>query len=150
MSHTYSQILVHLVFSTKDRTPLLRDIFRDPLHAIIGGIVENRGGTLLLAGSVADHIHLFLAHPRTVSPADLVRDIKAVSSKWVNDNDPATRNFAWQTGYGMFSVSPSHSDAVRQYLANQAEHHKHETFQDEYRRLLEKYGIEYDEQFRWD
>jgi putative transposase len=150
MSHTYSQILVHLVFSTKNRAPLLHDNFRDELHAFIGGIVENRDGTLLIAGSVTDHIHLFLAHPRAISPADLVRDIKAVSSKWVKDNDPANRDFAWQTGYGMFSASPSHSAAITKYIAGQPKHHLTETFQDEYRRILHKYGIEYDERYLWD
>ena len=136
MSHTYSQILVHLVFSTKDRAPLLRDNFRDELHAFIGGIVENRDGTLLIAGSVADHIHLFLAHPRTISPSDLVRDIKAVSSQWVKGRMPRENDFAWQTGYGMFSISPSHRTALEKYIAQQAEHHRKVTFQEEYRKLL--------------
>jgi REP element-mobilizing transposase RayT len=129
---------------------LLHDNIRTRLHSYIGGIVEGRDGTLLAAGSVADHIHLFLVHPRTLSPADLVQDVKTSSSKWIKDNDPANRDFAWQTGYGMFSASPSHTAAITKYIANQPEHHLKETFQDEYRRLLHKYGIEYDEQYLWD
>jgi len=150
MSHTYSQILVHIVFSTKNREPLLSDNIHDELHAYIGGIVENRCGTLLIAGSVADHIHLFLSHPRTISPSDLVRDIKSVSSQWMKEKMPRENDFAWQTGYGMFSISPSHGMALEKYIARQPEHHLKETFQDEYRRLMKKYRIEYEERYLWD
>jgi REP element-mobilizing transposase RayT len=134
------------VFSTKNREPFLSDSFRDELHAYIGGIVEKRVGTLLHAGSVADHIHLLIALPRTMSPSDLVRDIKAGASNFLDSKMP-NASFHWQAGYGMFSISPSHRAEVEKYIDGQAEHHRVVTFQEEYRRLLEKYGIEYDEKY---
>lgn len=150
MPQSLAQILVHLVFSTKNREPLLSDDWRDELHAYIGGIAENHKGTLLKAGSVADHIHLLIAHPRTCAPAELVQEIKTGSSKWVKTKSPQLAGFHWQGGYGIFSISPSHRPALEKYIANQAEHHRVVTFQEEYRRLLEKYRIEYDERYVWD
>jgi putative transposase len=145
-----AQILVHLVFSTKNREPLLRESDREELHAYFGGIVANHDGALLKAGSVADHIHLLLAHPRTCSPADLVQNIKTGSSKWLKTRDGCYSGFHWQNGYGIFSVSPSHRNDVEVYLAGQAEHHRKITFQDEYRHFLSKYGVEWDERYVWD
>jgi REP element-mobilizing transposase RayT len=101
-------MLVHLVFSTKNREPLLPDDIRDELHAYIGGIVENQKGTLLKAGSVADHIHLLVAHPRTCTPAELVQEIETGSSKWLKTKGARYADFHWQSGYGIFSISPSH------------------------------------------
>ncbi|MCH7228228.1 IS200/IS605 family transposase [Haloferula sp. A504] len=150
MPQSLAQILVHLVFSTKNREPVLDDDIRDELHAYIGGIVGNQKGTLLKAGSVADHIHLLVAHPRTCAPSDLVQEIKTGSSKWLKGKAPRYGGFHWQNGYGAFSISPSHRPALERYIANQAEHHRKITFQDEYRRLLEKYGIEFDERYVWD
>ncbi len=150
MAQSLSQILAHLVFSTKNRDPLLADAWRDDLHAYIGGIVGNHQGTLLKAGSVADHVHLLIALPRTCAPAELVREIKTGSSKWVKCQSPSLRGFRWQSGYGMFSISPAHRATLERYIANQAEHHRVVTFQEEYRRLLGKYGIEYDERYVWD
>jgi len=150
MPQSLAQILVHLVFSTKDRAPLLPDALRDELHGYIGGIVENHKGTLLKAGSVADHIHLLIAHPRTCSPSELVQEIKTGSSKWLKTRSPDLLQFHWQGGYGIFSISPAHRPSLERYIAGQAEHHRVVTFQDEYRRLLEKYDIEYDERYVWD
>jgi putative transposase len=150
MPQSLAQILVHLVFSTKNREPVLADDIRDELHAYIGGIVENLHGTLLKSGSVADHIHLLIAHPRTCAPSDLVKEIKTGSSKWLKTKSSTYENFHWQGGYGMFSISPAHRQAVEQYIGNQAEHHRKVTFQEEYRRMLKKYGIQYDERYVWD
>lgn len=150
MSQSLASILVHVVFSTKKREALLPDTFRDELHAYIGGIVENQKGTLLKAGSVADHIHLLIAHPRTCAPSDLVQEIKTGSSKWLKTKAPRLAEFHWQSGYGIFSISPSHRPALEHYIATQAEHHRVETFQNEYRRLLRKYEMEYDERYVWD
>ncbi len=123
---------------------------RDELHAYIGGIVENQKGTLLKAGSVTDHIHLLIAHPRTCAPSDLIQDIKTGSSKWLKTQAARYANFHWQSGYGIFSISPSHRPALEKYIAGQAEHHRVVTFQEEYRRLLEKYGVQFDERYVWD
>lgn len=150
MPQSLAQILAHLVFSTKNREPLLADDIRDELHAYIGGIVENQKGTLLKADSVADHIHLLIAMPRTCAPADLVQEIKTGSSKWLKTKSACYAYFHWQGGYGIFSISPSHRPALEKYIGNQAEHHRVVTFQEEYRRLLHKYGIEYDERYVWD
>lgn len=150
MPQSLAQILVHLVFSTKNREPLLADEYRDELHAYIGGIMENQKGILLKAGSVADHIHLLIAHPRTCAPSELVQEVKTGSSKWLKTKSPLLAQFHWQGGYGIFSISPSHRPALERYIAGQAEHHRVVTFQEEYRRLLKKYGIEYDERYVWD
>lgn len=150
MPQSLAQILVHLVFSTKYREPLLADTYRDELHAYIGGIVANHKGTLLKAGSVSDHIHLLIAHPRTCAPADLVQEVKTGSSKWLKTKSPSLAQFHWQNGYGIFSVSPFHRPVVEKYIANQAEHHRVKTFKEEYRRMLEEHEVEYDERYVWD
>lgn len=149
MPQSLAQILVHLVFSTRHREAVLSDEIRDGLHAYIAGIVENQGGCLLKAGSVPDHIHLLIAHPRTVTPSDLVREIKTGSSKWLKTQGTRYGGFHWQSGYGVFSVSPGHRQAVEAYIGNQAEHHRRASFQEEYRRLLDRYGVDYDERFVW-
>lgn len=150
MSQSLSQVLVHLIFSTKNWEAWLSEEIRNELHAYIGGIVNAQNGVLLQAGSVEDHIHLLLAHPRTISPAKLVQEIKTGSSKWIKTKGVRFTKFAWQTGYGIFSVSPSHQQAVVEYIENQAEHHRHSSFQDEYRNLLAKYNVPFDERFVWD
>ena len=150
MSQSLASILVHIVFSTKHRKPMVQDSERDELHAYIGGIVSRLSGVLLRAGSVEDHIHLLVAHPRTCSPADLVQEIKTGSSKWIKTVDRRYEDFHWQSGYGMFSISPSHRKSVERYIDGQKEHHLKVSFQDEFRRLLKKYEIEFDERYVWD
>jgi putative transposase len=150
MPQSLAQILVHLIFSTKNRESFLTDGDRDELHAYIGGIVGNLNGTLLKAGSVTDHVHLLIALPRTCGPAELVQAVKVGSSKWLKTRGASYSDFHWQGGYGIFSISPAHRQALEEYIANQAEHHRKVTFQDEYRRLLRKYGVEIDERYVWD
>ena len=112
MPQSLAQILVHVVFSTKNREPMLDDAVRGELHDYIGGIVKNLDGVLLKAGSVTDHVHLLIAHPRTCAPAELVQESKTGSSKWLKTRGPRYGSFRWQSGYGVFSVSPSHRSAV--------------------------------------
>lgn len=150
MSQSLAQILLHIVFSTKNRKPFLEDSIHDQLHAYTAGIVANNQGVLLKAGSVRDHIHLFIGHPRTCAPATLIQDIKTGSSKWLKTQAARYRAFHWQNGYGVFSVSPSHRNALESYIEQQAEHHRTVSFQEEYRRLLRKYGITWDERYVWD
>ncbi|MCC5839692.1 MAG: IS200/IS605 family transposase [Opitutales bacterium] len=150
MPQSLAQMLVHLVFSTKNRQPFIEDDLRDDLHGYIGGIINAHKGGLLKAGSVADHIHLLIAHPRTIAPADLVQAIKTGSSRWIKTKGSHYPEFSWQSGYGIFSISPSHRKAVEAYLANQTEHHRTVTFQEEYRRLLTRYEIPFDENYVWD
>jgi putative transposase len=150
MHQSLASILVHIVFSTKHRQPIIADDHRDEFHGYIGGILSRLNGTLLRAGSVEDHIHLLVAQPRTCSPADLIQEIKTGSSKWIKTVDRRYDEFHWQSGYGMFSISPSHRESVEKYIDDQKEHHRQISFQDEYRRLLKKYGIAFDEQYVWD
>lgn len=150
MPQSLAQIFVHLVFSTKNREPILEDRIHTELHAYIGGIIRHCDGALLAAGSVADHIHLLISHPRTSAPADLVQEIKTGSSKWLKTRGSRYASFHWQNGYGIFSVSASQRSAVESYLARQTEHHRTISFQEEYRQFLEKHGVEYDERYVWD
>ena len=150
MPQSLDKILVHFVFSTKNRAPLITDDVRDDLHAYIGGIVANLSGTLLKAGSVEDHIHLLIAHPRTSSPAKIIEAVKTGSSKWIKTKLSVAEDFHWQAGYGAFSISPSHRRALEDYIGRQREHHLNKTFQNEYRQILKKYGIVFDERYVWD
>ncbi|WP_367871923.1 IS200/IS605 family transposase [Luteolibacter sp. Populi] len=150
MAQSLASLLVHLVFSTKDREPSIPDHLRKELHAYIGGIIAHRSGALLAAGSVADHIHLMISHPRTIAPAELVKEIKAGSSKWMNEREKRAFKFHWQSGYGIFSISPTHRPKLEEYIANQAEHHRVTTFQEEYRKLLTRCEVEWDERYVWD
>ena len=150
MPQSLAGLLAHIVFSTKNRVPILADDIRDELHAYTGGILANLNGSLLHAGSVEDHIHLLVAQPRTSSPAQLIEDIKTGTSKWIKTKGKQYANFHWQGGYGIFSISPAHRGAVERYLDGQKEHHHRISFQDEFRKLLAKYAIEFDERYVWD
>jgi len=150
ISQSLSQVLVHLIFSTKNREAWQSQEIRNELHAYIGGIVNPQIGVLLQAGSVEDHIHLLLAHPQTISPAKLVQVIKTGSSKLIKTKGVRFTKFAWQTDYGIFSVSPSQQQTVVAYIENQAEHQRNNSFQDENRNLLAKYNDPFDERYLWD
>ena len=150
MSQSLASVLIHLVFSTKNREPLIPDSLRDGLHAYIGGTVSARKGTLLAAGSVEDHVHLLISIPRDLAPSELVKEIKTGSSKWIKEQDKRLANFHWQAGYGMFSLSITHRSRLEGYIAGQREHHRVTSFQDEYRRLLSMHGVEFDERYVWD
>ena len=151
MSQSLSKMWSHLIFSTKDRYPFLsnRNI-REETHKYLAGILRKHDCPTLVVGGVADHVHILCRFGRTISVADLVQEVKRESSKWVKTKGDLLRDFHWQNGYGAFSLSPSHIEALKEYIRNQEEHHRQETFQDEFRRLLRKYGIEYDERYVWD
>jgi putative transposase len=150
MSQSLANIVVHLVFSTKDRRPLIRDQERGQLHAYITGILKNHDSPLIEINSVRDHIHLLFAQSKNESPAKIVEQVKASSSGWIKDLDTSYANFAWQTGYGEFSVSPMHVEPVREYIRSQAMHHRREDFQTEYRRFCEKNCKPLDERYAWE
>ena len=149
MAATLTNLLFHIVYSTKDREPLIRAGFRDELEKYIGGIVRNEGGILLGIGGMPDHIHLITKFKPDRSVAEMVRLIKANSSKWVNECHGEPGRFAWQSGYGAFSVSQSQIEALKAYVANQEAHHRTRTFQDEFREFLIKHGVEFDERYVW-
>src|SRR5258708_4653540 len=150
MPQSLAALYCHIIFSTKNRVPDIDPNWQDRLYSYIGGTLRSDKCVLMAAGGVADHVHLLVSLSRTVCVADVVRDIKANSSRWIHENFPDHKTFAWQTGYGAFSVSHSHLDQVRTYLAKQAEHHRSKTFQEEFRAFLAKYEIEYDERYAWD
>jgi REP-associated tyrosine transposase len=150
MSQSLANIIVHLVFSTKDRRPLLRDAERDQLHAYITGTLKNQNSPLLQINSVRDHIHILFAQSKNHAPAKIVEQVKTASSGWIKTLDAWYSGFAWQTGYGEFSVSPIHVEEVRDYIRSQPEHHKREDFQTEYRRFCQRNGKPLDERYAWD
>ena len=150
MSQSLANIVVHLVFSTKGRRPLLRDEERGPLHAYITGILRNHDSPLIEINSVRDHVHILHAQSKNHAPAKIVEQIKSSSSLWIKSKAAGYADFAWQTGYGAFSVSPIHVEAVREYIRNQQNHHKQEDFQTEFRRFCEKNGKPLDERYAWD
>ena len=150
MPQSFSSLVVHSVFSTKEREPLLVRDVRKPLHAYLSGVARNLKCPCYRARGVDDHVHLALALSRTITVANLVKTLKISSSKWLKDQSPQLREFAWQRGYGAFSVSPSHLDHLCDYIDNQEEHHQTLSFEDEYRTLLKKYDLDYDERYMWD
>lgn len=151
MPQSLVQIYVHIVFSTKLRKPFLKDKeFRDRTHRYLVGICKNLNSPALIVGGVEDHVHILCRLGKTIHIADLIRDLKRDSSKWIKAEMPRLAEFHWQKGYGAFSISPSHVDALKEYIANQEEHHRRESFQDEFRRLCKKYGLEIDERYAWD
>jgi putative transposase len=149
MPHTYTNLLSHCIFSTKDRVPDIDADLLPKLCAYMGGIVRSIGGVALLINGVTDHVHLLASLPPALSMSDAMRLIKTNSSKWVHEQWPARAAFAWQTGYGAFSVSKSNVEAVSAYIAHQEEHHKTMTFQEEFIAFLTRHGIEYDERYIW-
>jgi putative transposase len=151
MAQSLANILLHTVFSTKDRRPFLRDpLLRGEMHHYLGGIVNQLGCQSIIVGGVEDHIHLLCTLSRTSTPADLVKEVKRGSSLWAKTRDQGLRDFSWQNGYGIFSIGFSQMEAVRSYIARQEEHHRKLTFQDEFRLLLKRYAIEYDEKYVWE
>jgi len=151
MPQSLVQIYLHIVFSTKLRQPFLKDKeFRERTHAYLAGACKNMHCPALIVGGVEDHIHILCRFGKEIAVSDFNRDLKRESSKWVKEEQPALADFYWQAGYGAFSISPSHTEPVQRYIANQEEHHRQETFQDEFRRLCKKYGLEIDERYVWD
>ena len=141
---------VHIVFSTKNREPFIDEELGPRLYGYIGGIIRNVGSVLLAAGGIEDHIHLLVSLGRQTSIADLVRDVKSNSTGWVHETFPGRNRFAWQSGYGAFSVSRRVIGQVRDYIAIQKEHHRKESYKEEFVRFLREHGLEYDERYLWD
>jgi REP element-mobilizing transposase RayT len=151
MPQALAPIYLHVVFSSKERRPFLQDRgIRDEVHHYLGGACNKLDCPVLRVGGVADHVPLLCRLGRTISVADLVKELKRDSSQWIKTKGRDLREFSWQSGYGAFSISPGHVEAVRHYVANQPEHHRGESFQDEFRRLLTKYGLAWDERSVWD
>jgi putative transposase len=151
MAQSLAKILLHTVFSTKDRRPFLRDTaLRETLHHYLGGILLKTDCQPLIVGGIEDHVHLLFSLGRTKAVADVVKELKRGSSIWLKQEAPKLSEFAWQAGYGVFSIGFSQVATVRAYIAGQEKHHRKTSFEDEFRTLLRRYEIEYDERYVWD
>ena len=148
MPQSLSKILVHLVFSTKNRETTIAETVRPHLHAYMVGILENLKCPSIQTGGTADHVHILLLLGRTAILSKIVEEVKVGSSKWMKTQ--GVPHFAWQSGYGAFSIGESQVETVVQYIQNQEEHHRAISFQEEYWRFLEKYRVTYDERYVWD
>ena len=147
MPSTHTNLHYHIIFSTKERLPLIKDEWRERLHAYMGGIAKNMEGIPLAIGGINNHIHLLIGLKSSHRLDYFVRDLKADSSKWIHTE--LKEKFEWQKGYGAFTVSPSGVENVRQYVLNQEIHHRKKTFENEYVELLDKSNTPYDEKYLW-
>ena len=151
MPQSLSLVIVHLVFSTKDRVPFIQPEMRPRLHAYMAEVARSLGCMAYRVGGVADHVHLALTLPRTLTQSDLVKELKTTSNHWLEKQDRAAyMDFGWQRGYGIFSIGKSQLTDLVRYIEDQESHHAKRTFQDEFRAMLDKYGVEYDEAYVWD
>ncbi|HEV3272440.1 MAG TPA: IS200/IS605 family transposase [Candidatus Methylacidiphilales bacterium] len=150
MANTYTSVNIHYVFSTKSRAPIIVGCLRERLWAFMGGIARENRMKAFCIGGIADHVHILVSMPTTLSIAKGVQLIKGGSSAWVHETFPEMQNFAWQEGYGAFSVSVSHLGDTITYIENQEEHHRLKSFQEEYLAFLKKHEIDYDEKYLWD
>ncbi|MDB6149518.1 MAG: transposase [Chthoniobacter sp.] len=151
MPQSLARVVLHIVFSTKNRIPFLQEPeLRARLHAYMAGVLQNLACEPILIGGAEDHVHILCNLSRTVAIAGLVEEVKKSPSKWMKGQGPAYSDFYWQSGYGAFSVSQSNVEQVRAYVATQEEHHRNVSFQDELRALCRKHGVEIDERYVWD
>lgn len=149
MAGTYTNLLFHIVFSTKRRTGLITPELEPELYAYIGGVIRNQGGKLLDAGGMSDHIHLLMKSKPNIALSDLIRDIKANSSKWINESKWKIRKFGWQDGFAAFTVSESQVEIVSKYIQSQKVHNRRRDFKAELLFLLKKNHCEFDEALLW-
>ncbi len=150
MPQSLACLHIHLIFSTKNRIPVLENAVRPSLHAYMAGVLQKLGCSPTLINSTEDHVHLLFELARTVAISEAVEEVKKTSSKWLKAQGLEYAEFAWQAGYGVFAVSESNVSTVRDYIANQQEHHRHRTFQDEYRAFMQRHGVAFDERYVWD
>src|SRR5262245_22909372 len=148
MPHTYLNLWFHLVFGTKDRAPLIEEAWRSRLHAYLGGTVRGLGGTALEINGIADHVHLLVNLSSEHRMDYFLRELKAESSGWIHKEE-LSAEFAWQRGYGAFTVSQSQVEKVRQYIANQEAHHRRQSFEDEFKAMLRAHNVAFDEKYLW-
>jgi len=151
MPQSLSAVYIHLVFSTRGRRPFLKDsAAREALHANLGGISKTLECPPIVVGGMEDHVYVLARFGRTITQAEWVKELKRVSNLWLKERDRKYADFQWQGGYADFSVSPSNLGRVKRYIANQEEHHRKLSFQDELRALLRKHNVEWDERYVWD
>lgn len=150
MPQSLSKVYLHVVFSTKNRYPFIDETCAQDLFKYLAGICKNLDCPVLQIGGYRDHVHILCLLSRSRSQSDLVRELKTSSSKWIKSRGGIFEKFYWQDGYGIFSINPTQTEVVVEYIKNQSEHHKTISFQDEFRMFLKKYGVQYDEKYVWD
>ena len=141
MANTYSQIYIHVIFSVKDREPLLRDYFRSEVFGYIGDILKGRGNSLIAVNGLADHVHLFIGMKPKYTLSEIIRDVKSNSSRYINRRGWLKKKFEWQSGFGAFSYSHSQKEIVSAYIINQECHHRNRGFEHEFNLFLKKFNI---------
>jgi REP element-mobilizing transposase RayT len=149
MSGTYTNLLYHIIFSTKERRQFITPAIEPELFAYIGGVIRNQKGILLEINGVADHVHLLARFKPNLALSDIVRDVKANSSKWLNDEKSKFHKFGWQDGFAAFTVSESQVERVRGYIRNQKNRHKRMSFKEELFATLQRNRVEFDERYLW-
>jgi putative transposase len=150
MPQSLTQLYAHLIFSTKHRKPFIDDEIRPRLHAYLATLIRNLDSSYVVVGGVADHVHILFDMGKLHAPVAFVENVKRESSKFVKTLGKHYKDFYWQRGYGMFSVSPTHKNDLEKYVRNQDEHHQKTTFQEEFRAFLNRYGIAFNEEYVWD
>jgi len=150
MAGTYTNLLYHLIFSTKNREKFIHEPLKTELYKYIGGIIRGEGGVLIEIGGMPEHLHLTAKFKPSVSVSDMLQKIKGNSSKWVNERPDRRARCGWQDGYGASSVSESQLSKANDYIRQQEEHHRRKTFKEEFIEFLERHGVEYDERYIWD
>ena len=150
MSQSLANLLVHIIFSTKDRLPLIRQKIEDQLHSYIAGIFKEYSSPAIIIGGTDNHIHILCSLSKKISLSKVIENVKKSSSKWIKTVDPEYRKFYWQNGSGAFSIGASGKIATIKYIRNQKKHHRNKSFQEEFLKFLNKYRIKYDERYIWD
>ena len=150
MSQSLSSVLVHLVFSTKNREPFISPTIEKDLHRYMAKVFRELKSPSLAIDGTRDHVHILFSLARVITIADLVEEIKTSTSKWIKTKGGEFKGFHWQKGYGAFSIGQSNVEALKRYIRGQKKHHQRRTFQDEYRKLLKAYDVPYDERYVWD
>jgi len=150
MPQSLSSILIHLIFSTKNREPFITPAIETELHPYMATIFRGLKSPSLAINGTCDHVHILFSLARVIAIADVLQEVKTETSKWIKTKGPEFRNFHWQNGYGAFSIGSSQVEAVKRYIHGQKGHHRRVTFQEEYRKFLEAYGVNYDERYVWD
>lgn len=147
MANTYHQIYIQTVFAVKFHHAIIQRTWRPELMGVIGNLLNKTGCKTIIVNGTHDHVHCFFGLKPRFAVSDIMQDIKAKSSNWINENKTVKHRFEWQSGYGSFSYSRSHIDQVYQYIQNQEKHHQNKTFRKEYIEMLEKFGIQYEEEY---
>lgn len=150
MAHSLSNVLIHIVFNTKNRAALINHEIQDQLYRYMASICKQNDSLAHIINGVEDHVHILLSLSRKISLGDLVGKIKSNSSRWIKNNGVDYHHFAWQAGYGGFSIAPSIFDQTIMYISKQKKHHQHCSFEDEFIKLLNRYEISYDEKYLWE